>query len=65
MSTLPWPATARHVLMTEKDAVKIQPERVQARSPGATLWVVTLDFRPENSFWQALDLRLPHRSGLA
>ncbi len=56
---------ARHVLMTEKDAVKIRPEQVQAHSPGATLWVVALDFHPENSFWQALDARLPPRPGLA
>jgi tetraacyldisaccharide 4'-kinase len=65
LNTLPWPTTARHVLMTEKDAVKIQLERVQTHSPDATLWVVALDFHPEHSFWQALDLRLPPRSGLA
>jgi len=65
LSTLPWPQTARHVLMTEKDAVKIRPEQVQAHSPGATLWVVALDFHPEDSFWQALDARLPPRPGLA
>lgn len=59
LSTLPWPANVRHVLMTEKDAVKIRPELVRAHSPGATLWVVALDFQPDDDFWQALDARLP------
>lgn len=59
LTTLPWPATARHVLMTEKDAVKIRAQHVQAHSPGATLWVVGLDFRPDDDFWRALDARLP------
>jgi tetraacyldisaccharide 4'-kinase len=61
LSTLPWPTSARHVLMTEKDAVKIRPGQAHAHSPDATLWVVALDFRPEDSFWQALDARLPPR----
>ena len=40
-ATLPWPATAANVLITEKDAVKLVPERI-----GATrVWVVPLDFR--------------------
>jgi tetraacyldisaccharide 4'-kinase len=64
LSALPWPQTARHVLMTEKDAVKIKPEQVKAHSPGATLWVLALDFRPEDSFWRALDARLPPRPSL-
>jgi tetraacyldisaccharide 4'-kinase len=39
-ATLPWPAAATDVLVTEKDAVKLRPER-----SGATrVWVVTLDF---------------------
>jgi tetraacyldisaccharide 4'-kinase len=59
LAVLPWPTTARHVLMTEKDAVKIRSDRVQAHSPGVTLWVVGLDFQPDADFWQALDLRLP------
>jgi len=65
LSALPWPTTARHVLMTEKDAVKIQPWQVQAHSPGATLWVSALDFHPEDSFWRALDARLPPGPSLA
>jgi tetraacyldisaccharide 4'-kinase len=39
-ATLPWPSDTAHVLITEKDAVKIAPERA-----GATrVWVVPLDF---------------------
>jgi tetraacyldisaccharide 4'-kinase len=38
--TLPWPATTGDVVVTEKDAVKLRPERM-----GATrVWVATLDF---------------------
>jgi tetraacyldisaccharide 4'-kinase len=38
--TLPWPADAADVVLTEKDAVKIHPERV-----GSTrVWVAPLDF---------------------
>ncbi|MCR5882549.1 tetraacyldisaccharide 4'-kinase [Rhizobacter sp. J219] len=39
-TTLPWPATATDVIVTEKDAVKLRPERM-----GTTrVWVATLDF---------------------
>lgn len=39
-ATLPWPATATDVIVTEKDAVKLRPERM-----GTTrVWVATLDF---------------------
>lgn len=39
-ATLPWPATASDVIVTEKDAVKLRPERM-----GTTrVWVATLDF---------------------
>jgi tetraacyldisaccharide 4'-kinase len=38
--SLPWPADATDVVVTEKDAVKVRPERV-----GATrVWVAPLDF---------------------
>jgi tetraacyldisaccharide 4'-kinase len=48
--TLPWPATAQDVIVTEKDAVKIDPRRV-----GSTrVWVATLDFRTTPSFDSAL-----------
>jgi len=53
-TTLPWPADAAGVLLTEKDAVKLPPERV-----GATpAWVVTLDFAPGAGFEAALDQQL-------
>jgi tetraacyldisaccharide 4'-kinase len=53
-STLPWPPGTADVLLTEKDAVKLRPERI-----GATrIWVVTLDFQPEHAFEQALRDRL-------
>ncbi len=39
-STLPWPSEALDVIVTEKDAVKLQPERV-----GSTcVWVAPLNF---------------------
>jgi tetraacyldisaccharide 4'-kinase len=53
-SALPWPADATGVLLTEKDAVKLPPDRV-----GATpVWVVTLDFAPGAGFQAALDAQL-------
>lgn len=63
--TLPWPADARHVILTEKDAVKLEPERIRRDAPGVEIWVATLDFEPEASFWHQLDARLrelPSRS---
>lgn len=54
-AALPWPPDTPDVLLTEKDAVKLRPERV-----GRTrVWVVALDFRPEAAFEQALRERLP------
>jgi len=53
-AALPWPAGTTDVLLTEKDAVKLKPERC-----GATrVWVVALDFQPEQAFEQALRERL-------
>ena len=52
--TLPWPADTAEVLLTEKDAVKLRPERL-----GRTrVWVVALDFRPDDSFERALQQAL-------
>jgi tetraacyldisaccharide 4'-kinase len=54
-ASLPWPAETADVLLTEKDAVKLRPERV-----GATrVWVVALDFIPDESFERALREQLP------
>lgn len=48
-ATLPWPA-GQPVLVTEKDAVKLDPAR-----PGCEqVWVVPLDLRPEPAFAAAL-----------
>lgn len=55
--TQPWPAEARHGVITEKDAVKLLAASRPA-TPGPALWVATLDFQPEPGFWEALDERL-------
>lgn len=54
---LPWPANTATVLITEKDAVKLRPERIGH----VQVWVVTLDFLPEESFGLALLAQLPSR----
>jgi tetraacyldisaccharide 4'-kinase len=47
---LPWPAGTPDVIVTEKDAVKLRPQRV-----GSTrVWVARLDFQPEPAFADAL-----------
>jgi len=49
-STLPWLTSTPDVLVTEKDAIKLKPERV-----GSTrVWVVPLDFRLDADFEHAL-----------
>jgi tetraacyldisaccharide 4'-kinase len=54
-SALPWPAGTSEVLVTEKDAVKLQPALM-----GATrVWVVALDFELPPDFTAALRKRLP------
>lgn len=53
--SLPWPAGTPDVLVTEKDAVKLRPERV-----GATrIWVAPLDLQIEPAFAPALERLLP------
>lgn len=53
-TTLPWPADVAGVVLTEKDAIKLSPDRV-----GDTpVWVVTLDFAPGAAFEAALDTQL-------
>lgn len=54
-TTLPWPAGTPDVVLTEKDAVKLDPSRA-----GATrVWVAALDFAPEAGFDAALAALLP------
>lgn len=58
--TLPWPASTADVIITEKDAVKIDPDRV-----GATrVWVATLDLQLGATFEaELLALLPPARAG--
>lgn len=49
-AALPWPDGTADVVLTEKDAVKLAPERCA----GTRVWVVALDFQPEQAFEQAL-----------
>lgn len=57
-ATLPWPAQAADVIVTEKDAVKMRPARVARERPATRVWVAPLDFRPEPALWAALDAAL-------
>ena len=54
-SELPWPAGAVDVIVTEKDAVKLDPNRVV----GTTVWVATLDFSLPADLVDALTYALP------
>lgn len=58
LGDIPWPAQATDVIVTEKDAVKLDPDRLARERPGCRVWVAALDFRPEASFWLALDAAL-------
>jgi tetraacyldisaccharide 4'-kinase len=49
-ATLPWPADAADVVLTEKDAVKL-PQRLDAAT---RVWVVALDFELPEDFTQAV-----------
>ncbi len=54
-ATLPWPAGTPDVIVTEKDAIKLEPGRV-----GATrVWVAPLDFDLDAAFEAALLALLP------
>ena len=46
MQPLPWPASTRRVVLTEKDAVKLPP----GQAGTASVWVARLDFQPESAF---------------
>jgi tetraacyldisaccharide 4'-kinase len=54
---LPWPADAVEVVLTEKDAVKIRPERVV----GARVWVAPLDLELDAAVGPVLARWLPPR----
>lgn len=53
-AALPWPADTVGIVLTEKDAVKLAPERVGP----LPVWVVALDFFPGAGFEAALDTQL-------
>ncbi|MED5619036.1 tetraacyldisaccharide 4'-kinase [Ideonella sp. BN130291] len=53
--SLPWPADAGDVLVTEKDAVKLPPHR----AAGVRVWVVALDLRLPAAFTAAVHRALP------
>ena len=59
---LPWPADAREVLVTEKDAIKLDPARIARERPDVAVWVVPLALAlPEGFVAQVLDaLRATH-----
>jgi tetraacyldisaccharide 4'-kinase len=50
-ATLMWPAHARDVIVTEKDAVKLDPARMARERPGTTVWVAPLVFEPGPAFF--------------
>lgn len=58
LTTLPWPDTAAHAVLTEKDAVKLTPERLRQQRAGTQVWVAALDVGIDKAFFQALDRRL-------
>ena len=58
--TMPWPPGTADVIVTEKDAVKLRPERVERSNPSTRVWVAPLDFEPEMAFAAALKRHYPH-----
>jgi tetraacyldisaccharide 4'-kinase len=59
--TLPWPADAGGIVLTEKDAIKLTPQRIGT----LPVWVVALDFSLGAGFEAALDAQLQKLSLLA
>ncbi len=60
-TTLPWPADATDVVVTEKDAVKLRPEYLAAQGASTRIWVAPLDFSASAAFDAALLALLPSR----
>lgn len=60
--TWPWPETLTQVIVTEKDAVKIAPERLQRERPETHVWVVPMTLNPAPAFWQQFDQWLNTRA---
>ncbi len=58
--TLPWPASAGDVIVTEKDAVKLRPGTLPGLAGATRVWVAPLDFEPEVAFAAALKRHYPN-----
>ena len=58
-NTLPWPADALDVIVTEKDAVKLQPARLASRAGKVRVWVAPLNFALHPASCAALLALLP------
>ena len=58
--TLPWRDDTADVVITEKDAVKLRPERVAQGGSVTRVWVVPLDLEPDVAFAAALKRHFPH-----
>ena len=54
---------AADVVVTEKDAVKLRPERLAAQGTSARIWVAPLDFSADAAFDAALQAVLGHGAG--
>jgi len=57
---LPWPSDVADLLLTEKDAVKLDPARLARQRPHTRVWVVTLQYRLPESLVQSLLTHLSH-----
>jgi tetraacyldisaccharide 4'-kinase len=62
---LPWPTGTIDVVVTEKDAIKLDPARVARETPATQVWVATLDFQPDPEFFGAVDRALQDIGALA
>lgn len=55
---LPWSPDEVLVIVTEKDAVKLDPQRLARERPRCEVWVAALDFEPAPAFFAELDAAL-------
>jgi tetraacyldisaccharide 4'-kinase len=55
---LPWRPEVTQLIVTEKDAIKLDPTRLVQERPHTQVWVAALDFQPDDRFWEALDAAL-------
>jgi tetraacyldisaccharide 4'-kinase len=58
-ATPPWPDQTGHVIVTEKDAVKLRPERWARAESRTRIWVAPLDFDCDAAFLGELRALLP------